>query len=351
MLMCSGVSRKVLDKCPEYEKTKHISIGASVLFTALLAVISSYFAFSLIFTSIFVILFLSVFWGLIIFNLDRFIIATLRKRGDFMQELLQVSPRLFLSIAIAIVISKPLELQIFKSEIDQSLQEQMMLRLEISEKKHLDKLAIIDSGKKQFSEELRGYFDLKEQYYQDYKCECDGTCGTGKFGSGVECQRKRKKYEDFLVEYQGKERMIYDFLADLELEKEAVTLDAKEERDILRANFSFGLLARLQALHSLKSFAPWAITLVILFVEVAPVFTKLFTPKGPYDELLAIDENNFRFDYIKNLYQNEKELMNGYANRAQELKLIKREHASEKEKMVKELYKDLSQELNKHLNN
>ncbi len=338
-----------MENCPESEKIKHVSIGASVLFTALLAVVSSYFALSLIFTSGFVILIFSFFWGLIIFNLDRFIVATIRKKGNFLQELLQVSPRLILSILIAIVISKPLELQIFKSEINQILNEQILDRLDLSEKKFLDRITVIDSEKKDLSEELKGYFDLKEQYYQDYKCECDGTCGTGKYGAGSECLRKKEKYEEFLAEYLGKERMIQGRLIVLETEKNATILDFKEEKEVLKANFSLGLLTRLQALHSLDSLAPWAITFMILFVEVAPIFTKLFTAKGPYDELLAIEENNFRFDYIKSLYQNEKGLRHGYANRIQELNLIKKEQTIEKEKMVKELYKDLNQELKRQL--
>jgi hypothetical protein len=63
-LFCSGVSKPVLDKCPDSEKIKHVSIGASVLFTGILAMLSSYFAFSLIFEAYFLNFFLAFFLGL-----------------------------------------------------------------------------------------------------------------------------------------------------------------------------------------------------------------------------------------------------------------------------------------------
>jgi hypothetical protein len=59
-----------------------------------------------------------VVWALLIFNLDRFIVSTIRKRDRFGSELLQASPRIVLAIIIAIVISKPLEIKIFEKEIN-----------------------------------------------------------------------------------------------------------------------------------------------------------------------------------------------------------------------------------------
>jgi hypothetical protein len=61
-------------------------------------------------------------WGLMIFNLDRFIVTSTGK-GDGTekitgQEFLNALPRMFLGTIIAITISAPLEIRIFKSEID-----------------------------------------------------------------------------------------------------------------------------------------------------------------------------------------------------------------------------------------
>jgi hypothetical protein len=350
LLFCSGVSRSVLDKCPESERIKYSSIGASVLFTALLAMVSSHFAFSLIFESPWTVLFLSFFWGLILFNLDRYIVSTLRKKGNFFMELLQVSPRLILSMAIALVIAKPLELQIFKSEIEQDLYGKLKTNISTLEKENQEKAISFDLDKKQLNEELKGYFDLKESYYQEYRCECDGTCGTGKVGDGKECARKKTKYDDFIKEYQSKEATIGEALQLMEQNKLLALVNFQEEKKKLEANFSYGLLARIQALNNLASWETWTVTLLILLIEIAPVLTKLVTAKGTYDDLLAIEENKFKYDYIKNVYQTGNRLDQDYGYKAQEINLMNKEYHSEKHKMVKNLYQDLRQELSKQLN-
>ena len=59
-----------------------------------------------------------IVWGLLIFNLDRFIVSTIRKRDCFSSEFFQATPRIILAIIIAIVISKPLQIKIFEKEIN-----------------------------------------------------------------------------------------------------------------------------------------------------------------------------------------------------------------------------------------
>lgn len=349
-LFCSGVSKTVLEKCPDTEIVKHVSIGASVFFTGILAMVSSFFAFSLIFDGFFVIAILAFFWGLIIFNLDRYIVATLRKKGDFWKEVIQISPRIFLSTLIALVVAKPLELQIFKSEIEQNLNEQMLQKIAVAEQDYFSSLDKVDQEKAKLDLQLREFFDLKEFYYQEYKCECDGTCGTGQYGSGEECFRKKEKYEDFIQEYQAKELEIRE--AKMVLEKSKVEKYSLfvEDKDNIKANFSLGLMARLQALNSLESWAPWTITLLILFVEIAPVLTKLFSSRGPYDDFLALEENNYKMEYINNMYQTGQHVENEYSTKLREVQLIKKELISDKQKKVQELYRDLGRELTKQIN-
>lgn len=350
LLFCSGVSRKVLDKCPESEGIKHRSIGASILFTAILAMVSSHFAFSLIFESSVTILFLSFFWGLILFNLDRYIISTLRKKDNLLRELMQVSPRLILSMGIALVIAKPLELQIFKSEIEQALYVDLRTNIALMENDLLQKTGKADGERKELNEELRGFFEMKEQYYQEYKCECDGTCGTGKAGDGRECTRKKKKYDDFIQEYQSKEASIGAALLAVELQKKRDFENFEQEKVLLKANFSYGLLARIKALNVLGGWETWTVTLLILLIEIAPVLTKLATAKGPYDALLEIEENNFKASLIPKTMQSSEIGSNDESGKLQEMGLRDKVSQFQKQKMVKELYQDLRQELSKQIN-
>ena len=67
-------------------------------------------------------------WGLIIFNIRRFIVASTGK-GDGTEaitsgEIRAAIPRIIMGIIIAITISKPVELRMFKTEVDVKLQEE-----------------------------------------------------------------------------------------------------------------------------------------------------------------------------------------------------------------------------------
>ena len=116
-ILCSGADKNLLENCSEGEQTKYVGIGATVFFTAVMAFIASSYALFTVFDNPYIAMAFGLVWGLLIFNLDRFIVSTIRKRERFSSEFLQASPRIILAIIIAIVISKPLEIKIFQKEI------------------------------------------------------------------------------------------------------------------------------------------------------------------------------------------------------------------------------------------
>ncbi len=117
-ILCSGSDRDLLSTCSEGEQTKYAGIGATVFFTAIMAFLASSYALFTVFDDVFAASFFGFIWGLLIFNLDRFIVSTIRKRDQLKNEFLQAMPRIVLAIIIAIVISKPLEIKIFEKEIN-----------------------------------------------------------------------------------------------------------------------------------------------------------------------------------------------------------------------------------------
>src|SRR5690606_2285052 len=123
-ILCSGADSAILKTCSPGERTKYAGIGATVFFTAVMAFIASSYALYTVFDNIWTSIFFGLIWGLLIFNLDRFIVSTIKKRDHFKSELLQATPRILLAVIIALVISKPLELKIFEKEINQVLLEQ-----------------------------------------------------------------------------------------------------------------------------------------------------------------------------------------------------------------------------------
>ena len=131
----AGADAGILQACPYGEQVKFACLGGIVASTGVLAAFASSYAFYTIFApaqahansienagAFAMATFFGVLWGLVIFNLDRYIVASTGK-GDgteaiTWQEFKNAVPRMLLGIIIAITISKPLELRIFKPEID-----------------------------------------------------------------------------------------------------------------------------------------------------------------------------------------------------------------------------------------
>jgi len=63
----------------------------------------------------------AILWGAIIFNLNRYIVSSMRKAGNERNELIMALPRIVLAVLISVVISRPLELKIFEKEIGAEL--------------------------------------------------------------------------------------------------------------------------------------------------------------------------------------------------------------------------------------
>jgi hypothetical protein len=116
----AAADETILRRCSMTEQDKQAGIGLTILFTAIAAILSGFFAFHLIFHNWAIALPIAIFWGLIIFNLDRFMVGTLKKdsNGRIWKELLVASPRILLAFLIAILISKPIEVKILENQID-----------------------------------------------------------------------------------------------------------------------------------------------------------------------------------------------------------------------------------------
>ena len=143
LIFCSGADRGMISQCPKSEANKYASIGATVFLTGFLAAISSGYALYTIFRgeeyAMIAAICFGVVWATIIFNLDRYIVSSLRKEGNWKKELLYATPRFIIAILISLVIAKPLEVRIFASRIEQQILEDKRQKLE-DEKLSIDKL-------------------------------------------------------------------------------------------------------------------------------------------------------------------------------------------------------------------
>ena len=299
LISCSGASFELLKDCPRFEITKYSSIGMTIVFTAILAVVSSFFALSIIFDHLILNVALAFLWGAIIFNLDRYIISSMRSSDNKWNDLTKAIPRFIIAIIIALIISKPMEIQIFKSEIDSFLKVENTSMISNVDTKYSNLLEDIAREKKTAENQYTELLLIREQYYQYYKCECDGTCGTKKRGRGIECFSKKEKYETFQSEIEFEKAKRDAVLEKLALDESQVKLQMQDEKKLIKASLSYGLMDQVRALSSLDSNSSLFIVLMFVMIEIAPILTKIMSTKGPYENLILEYEKKFEMNYLK----------------------------------------------------
>jgi len=205
-IFCSGADTDILETCSNGERNKYAGIGATVFFTAIMAFIASAYALYTVFDNVYTSIFFGFIWGLLIFNLDRYIVSTIKKRDSFKSELLQAVPRIILAVIIAIVISKPLEMKIFEKEINQVLlEEKNAMTLNNKEQLALQYTPKIETLNQDIAN-LKNEITKKEAetnaLYDTYIAEAEGTAGTKLLGKGPVYEEKREKHDAYLAELQ-----------------------------------------------------------------------------------------------------------------------------------------------------
>lgn len=318
-IICSGADTDILEDCSIGEQNKYAGIGATVFFTAVMAFIAASYALYTVFDNLYTSIFFGLIWGLLIFNLDRYIVSTIKKTGHVIDEIIQASPRIILAIIIAVVISKPLELKIFEKEINQVLLEQK------NEMTLANKTQIAE----QFTPSIEGLnndililqqeIDTKEaevnQLYDTYIAEAEGTAGTKLLGKGPVYKEKREKHDALLAELQ---QLKADNKAKIaSIESEIVKLKGDYDTQVTTTqpiinNFD-GLMARVDALGKLPWLPSFFIFMLFLAIETSPIFAKLLSPKGAYDFKLDDQETALKTNVLQNKNQRETMLKTDYA--------------------------------------
>lgn len=123
LIKCSGADKEILDQCTIKEKNKFMGIGSTLILTAVLASLSGGYAIYSTFDSVVISTIIGIFWGIVIFSLDRYIVTSIDKKGEWWNQLLTALPRLLMAFVLAITISKPLELRLFQDAVNKSMGE------------------------------------------------------------------------------------------------------------------------------------------------------------------------------------------------------------------------------------
>ncbi|HRB71547.1 DUF4407 domain-containing protein [Flavobacterium sp. WV_118_3] len=310
-MLCSGADKNLIDSCSNGEQNKYAGIGATVFFTAVMAFIASAYALYTVFDNAYTAVFFGIVWGLLIFNLDRFIVSTIRKRDRFWSEFLQATPRIILAMIIAIVISKPLEIKIFEKEINTVLLKEKNA-MALANKKEVSNYFQTDLSKNKAEiDGLKADILKKEKevndLYTTYITEAEGTKGTLKLGKGPVYKEKRDKHDAALKELDTLRKV--NLARIIEKEAKAKTLQAELDKKVSDTQPVIdgfdGLMARINALNKLPSLPSIFIMLLFLAIETSPIIAKLLAAKSEYDFKLEDSEMALKTLLEQNNYQRE----------------------------------------------
>lgn len=318
----SGGDRFILEKSTLSDQVKYACMGGIVLATGVMAAMAGGYAFYTIFapkgdaiddikmvahvanydpTDIPTVILATIFgliWGAIIFNIDRFIVTSTGK-GDgteaiTRQELKSAIPRLVMGTIIALTISKPVEIRMFKSEIDAKLYQ---TQLEAQKDYEIKTRKNFEDRIKDLDKENAGIQDRIDQYMKviatkDSLWNVETSKGQGGRGEGEGPMALSYKAERDRVEAEKNQFVTMNQSKIDDIAKRRTTLNTELDA-ALKKNKSVsagldGLLERIEIVHELAPGISLFITLLFLVIELTPIFFKLMLIKGPYD---YIEEN------------------------------------------------------------
>ena len=299
---CAGAHGPTLKQFST-EHPKYNTLGGVLLATFVLAALSSGYAFYAIFENVGWAVAFAIIWGLIIFNFDRFMVASIRKYGMSQGRQIRVAfPRIVLAVMIGITIARPLELKLFEKEINQQVETNLVEKIKqynnTQDSLHQVRMASTAAERNLLSTRRKAMEDTLLGLQLSYVKEADGTGGSGKRGVETITRLKMGAYQQTAQQYAAEFGNIDSLLAvqQMLLSTGNDSLNATKTAFAQGARNNIGFLERNKALHDLseKEESVWLanllISLLIIILETAPILAKLLLPVGPYDLALAKEE-------------------------------------------------------------
>ncbi len=324
---CAGGDRYLLERSTYSDQIKYMCLGGIVFATGAMAGLAGGYAFYTIFspktanvlnktkfvvensenipTDIPTVLMSIVFgciWGLIIFNIDRFIVTSTGK-GDgtekiTMDEFKTAIPRIIMGIIIAITISKPIEIRMFQSEIAFGVKQHQ------DSVKGVRLIKIQDNFEKTVFELKKGLgklqldIDTKEKEISDSNKKLQEEITGNRPGYG----ERAKNLERLMNATQNRVNDLKKNPSFIKLQDDIKIAETEKQNKIKSVDKEIatldGLLLRIILSHKLAGF--WIslfITLLFMAIELTPIFFKLMLTKTTYDFLSENRDELIKADY------------------------------------------------------
>ena len=340
LITLSGARPEILAQCPT-ERTKFQSLGWAILITCVMATISMWFALTSVMGFSPVLSFpVALIWGLIIMGIDRWLVTSMPIDGS--SKILVALPRLLLALLLGALISTPIVLRIFQSEINNQVsiikenneaafltsQQRSSVVAQVTKWQNTVKnlQQVIDSHGatainpasdpvvQGLTTQLNSERKVAASDYHAWQCQLYGGCGAPP-GSGPLAAASKARYEadeaqisSLTSQIQTRETQLQDSSAAAEVNRvqqartalpkaQAQLAAAQAEQNTLLSNFQVtnnatnGLLIRLKALDQLSAgnstlnTARLLLFLLFLVIECLPVTVKLLQRPGNYEKI------------------------------------------------------------------
>ena len=337
----AGGDQYLLERATYSDQIKYMCLGGIVFATGAMAGLAGGYAFYTIFeprgsaieyttslsTAILAIVF-GIIWGLIIFNIDRFIVTSTGK-GDGTEaitwaELKSALPRIVMGAIIALTISKPVEIRMFKTEIDIKLREKQ-LEQQATYQAKVDKTyeareMLLEADMTKLIAERKSLIERVTKAEQEYTDQLQGRTGAAGAGNGPLSKALKSQLDGLNYELERFDQSNKTQFDELKIKQEALRAEKERERskNEIVANGLDGLLERIKIAHEVAGgVISLFITLLFMAIELTPIFFKLMLTKTPYDYLaenrdeLIKAENGIevRYDFYKDKDGKERHLI------------------------------------------
>ena len=398
----AGGDSYILERSTYSDQVKYMCLGGIIVATGLMATLAGGYAFYTIFapkgdtaidpdaiswsTAFFSMIF-GVFWGLMIFNLDRFIVSS-TGTGDGTEaitwdELKGAIPRILMGAIIALTISKPVEIRMFKSEIDAALhEEQLKLRKDYEKRTRVnyeDRLALIDEELLKFDSSRNDLLARVKKAEQEHTDQLQGRAGAGA-GNGPLSKALEKIKNNLIKDLDKFDENNKERLTELKQSKKNLISEMDNElaKNQQVASGLDGLVERLKLSHQVSapklkdengkllkdsegnyiygfSWISLFITLLFLAIELTPIFFKLMLIKSPYDflkqntsELIKAEQGIYiQYNYHKDKNGQERDLIKHLES--EKLLLEKRELLKAQEELTQYAISKYKEEMMKKI--
>ena len=328
---CAGADIELLKQCPRSEQIKEEGIGGIVLATALLAFLSGSYAMYVVFgpkvglalseqqqaldiwAAIKALIF-GIAWSAIIFNLDRFVVSS-TGHGDGTEkiswsELGRALPRIAMAILIGLCLSAPLEIRVMQSEIAAELNQRQTDEVNKLDAKNAPELntretylqrkkAEAELAVKKLDEQLDHARVVIEQQRQKLDLEAEGKAGNRVAGMGPGYRSKKENLDkqeaeraEFAKNSAPEKERLQAELKQTVAAIEALIVERKAQHDknqTVATNLD-GLVTRIHIAHDIGGWTYLIITMLLMIIEIGPIFFKMMMIRGPYSYL--VDNQN-----------------------------------------------------------